>query len=307
MVLQIGVDLGLALAVRAQQPPALIAQVALHEPLAPARGVQQRLGQGGVLALDRFARERRRGVGQRGDHERVPGGQALVVEARAHAGRAGLEQALADATARLPVGPRARIRRPRLAQHVQAGLGMVRIGEVAALAGAQPGDRGVGVGAELLPQFGHGPHVEASLDALRVGVQGGVEAALRAAHLAQRPAQRVHAHVQQVRLRGRLPAVQVRAREQGVVVQHLLEVRHRPGRIDAVAREAPADVVVDAPASHRAQRAERHRALRAQQQELDHRRVRELGRAPEAAVARVEGRAQRAHRRVQLARVDRLG
>ena len=38
--------------------------------------------------------------------------------------------------------------------------------------------------------------------------------------------------------------------EQGVVVQHLLEVRHEPVRVGAVAREAAAELVVDAAVGH---------------------------------------------------------
>ena len=61
-----------------------------------------------------------------------------------------------------------------------------------------------------------------------------------------------------------LPAVQVRAGEQRVVVEHLLEVRDGPGRVDGVAGEAAADLVVDPAGGHRPQRVERHlRARRA--------------------------------------------
>ena len=83
------------------------------------------------------------------------------------------------------------------------------------------------------------PHVEAPLDALGVGVERRVEAALGPAHLAQRPVERVAADLPQARLAGELQAVQVGAREQRVVVEHLLEVRHRPGRVDAVAAKPP--------------------------------------------------------------------
>jgi len=112
---------------------------------------------------------------------------------------------------------------------------MVRVAEVALLGRSQPRDRGAGVLAEDVSKFGEGPHVEASLDSLRVGVQRAVEAALGAAHLAQRPLERVDAYLQQALVVRSLPAVQIRAREQGVVVEHLLEVRHRPSGVDAVA------------------------------------------------------------------------
>ena len=62
-------------------------------------------------------------------------------------------------------------------------------------------------------------------------------------------------------------------------------------RVDAVAGEAAADLVVDAAAGHRAQRLQRHPRLAAAEQELDHRGRRELRRAAPAAVhAVVAGR-----------------
>src|SRR3954454_10193431 len=84
-------------------------------------------------------------------------------------------------------------------------------------------------------------------------------------------------------------------------------MRNRPRAIDAVAREAAADLVVDAAAGHRMQRRARHLALAAQQQELEHRCVRELRSAAEAAVARVEGLAQPRDRAVERLGADRLG
>ena len=47
-----------------------------------------------------------------------------------------------------------------------------------------------------------------------------------------------------------LEAVEVGAGEQRVVVEHLLEVGHQPARVDGIAREAAADLVVDAAARH---------------------------------------------------------
>ena len=102
---------------------------------------------------------------------------------------------------------------------------------------------------------------------------------------------------------GHLPGREVRAREQRVVVEHLLEVRHEPDRVDRVAVEAAAELVVDAAVGHALERAQRHRerllaaaAPVHAQQEREHRVRRELGRAPEAAVALVVLAAQRQQR-----------
>ena len=99
---------------------------------AAARGVEV------VVAPEDRAR-----IGQRGDHQGVPGGEALVVEAGAHALRANGEQGRADARALLLgwLGP------PRLED-----VGAL---EVAALGRAEPRDRRVGVVAQRRAQLGH--------------------------------------------------------------------------------------------------------------------------------------------------------
>ena len=83
--------------------------------------------------------------------------------------------------------------------------------------------------------------------------------------------------------------------EQRVVVQHLLEVRHQPVRVGAVAGEAAAELVVDAAIGHGVQRARHHRQDRrvagsapGSEQELEGHRRRELRRAAEPAVHGVE-------------------
>ena len=101
--------------------------------------------------------------------------------------------------------------------------------------------------------------------------------------------------------------MQVRPCQQRVVVEHLLEVRDEPLRVDRVSREAPADLVVHASARHRPQGLRGHLALAAAEQELDHRGGRELRRAAESAVVAVEGPAQDLDRVVEPAGVDGIG
>ena len=43
---------------------------------------------------------------------------------------------------------------------------------------------------------------------------------------------------------------QVDRRQEGIVVEHLLKVRHHPGGVDAVAVETPAQLVIDAAPGH---------------------------------------------------------
>ena len=183
----------------------------------------------------------------------------------------------------------------------RVGLGAARLqdvgarralAEVARLGGAEPGDRLWRVGAEDLAQLVERPHVGQPLDAVGVGVQRAAEPAVLGGHLAQRPVERLLRRPPQHGVAGDLPGVDVRAGQQRVVVEHLLEVRDRPGRVGAVAVEAAADLVEDPAAGHRPQREEAHRRLAAGQQQLDDRRRRELRRAAPAAVDAVEAPAQ---------------
>ncbi len=62
-------------------------------------------------------------------------------------------------------------------------------------------------------------------------------------------------------LAGELVARKERTRDFGVVIEHLLEVWHRPVRVDAVAMEAAADVVIEAARRHRLERFLEHVAI----------------------------------------------
>ena len=79
---------------------------------------------------------------------------------------------------------------------------------------------------------------------------GGVEAAGRVGHLAQQIVERLLAHAAAFGIAERQPGVEVERGQLGVVVQHLLEVRHQPVRVDRIAREAAAELVVHPPARH---------------------------------------------------------
>jgi hypothetical protein len=98
--------------------------------------------------------------------------------------------------------------------------------------------------------------------------------------------------------------VEVGAREQRVVVEHLLEVGRGPGRVDGVAGEAAAHLVVDTAGRHRSQRADGHLPLAAAQQQLDRRSRGELRRVAEPAVARIVGASQGGDRLVEGRRAD---
>ncbi len=127
--------------------------------------------------------------------------------------------------------------------------------EVARLGDPVVGDDRIGAGAQHLADLLRRPDVEAALLALGVGVERRVEAALRPPHLAQRPVERLVADPAVALVAEDLPAVQVGAGEQRVVVEHLLEVGDEPGGVDRVAGEAAAELVVDAAGRHRVESA----------------------------------------------------
>ena len=92
------------------------------------------------------------------------------------------------------------------------------------------------------------------------------------------------------------PTVQVRGDEEGVVVEHLLEVRDEPPRVDGVPVEAAAEQVVHPARGHPVEGAGDHLGLSATQKQLERRGRRELRGATEAAPDRVELGAQAPHR-----------
>ena len=134
---------------------------------------------------------------------------------------------------------------------------MLRPSKLPAIGDAVPAAERVGVVARARRASSSGVHdVEPALLVVArrcggVGVLGRVEAAVGVAHVAEQVARSVCGHDLEVaRLAGELPGVEVRADEQRVVVEHLLEVGDQPLPVDRVAGEAAADVVVDAAGGH---------------------------------------------------------
>ena len=124
--------------------------------------------------------------------------------------------------------------------------------------GAEEGRRRPQVARHLLER----PGVGGPFDALRVGVLAGRERTVRQGQLARHVVQRVLHDRPVARLAGELPRVEVGAGELGVVVEHLLEVGHQPLPVGRVAREAAAQLVVDAAVGHGVQGAAHHRQRR---------------------------------------------
>ena len=123
-----------------------------------------------------------------------------------------------------------------------------------------------------------------------VRIQRGVEATLRRPHIAQHEPQDVPRCVGEKWIVGNLVGLGIRDGELGLVVEHLLKMRHMPNSVGRITMESAADVVVDAAARHLAQRLQRHLqrvflagACVIAQKEIEHDRSRELWRGAEAS------------------------
>src|SRR5258708_4272418 len=99
--------------------------------------------------------------------------------------------------------------------------------------------------------------------------------------------------------------------ELGIVVEHLLEMRHQPALVDRVARKAAAEMIVDAALADALERVldQLEIALVAAAQsgapdQLIERGIGEFRRSAQAAVRGVEGAAQPPGKAVELARPD---
>ena len=213
-----------------------------------------------VLAVEPGARLR-----ERGEREAVPRGESLVVAERLRAG-----VALRENTA-----PELGI---DLATHDQAPV-LERLEHV-----LRQAYRGGFLGR---------PRVRQPLDAFGVRIVRRRERAARERELAQHVPERLLHDLAVALAPGDDPGVQVRRGEDGVVVEHLLEVRDEPAVVHGVAVKATADDVVEAAGSHAVERGRDHRErllVAAPEEELERRRRGELGGTPEAAEGRLERR-----------------
>ena len=165
--------------------------------------------------------------------------------------------------------------------------------------------------AQDLFDLGARPHIELAFLAFGVGVEGSRERAVRRRHLAGEPADGfVGALAIEI-----VAGAQMREREQleklGVVVEHLLEMRHQPALVDRVAREAAAEMVVDAALAHMGEgeldeleEARLVAPLPGAPQKLEHRALRKFRRAAEPTIDVIEGATDRGRGGVELVRAD---
>ena len=187
----------------------------------------------------------------------------------------------------------------------------MRIDEIPVGGDAVIRDDGIGVVAADLADLLDRPAVELPLDAFGVGVLRGVPAVQGIAHVAQQETDDVFHDAPVARVARHEIAVQIRTSEQGVVVQHLLEVRHEPEVVGRVTREPATELIVNAARGHRVERRRDHRARLVgvvaevrTAQEVDRHCLREFRCATEPAVARLELRSDRGVRAIEDAGIE---
>ena len=210
------------------------------QPSVDEMALQQQVGRTGGGGHPGGPVERSPAFGERDDRQAVPRGDHLVVAGGLRAGGAGgQERGPHPFPARGVVGVGGELQRRR-----------------PVLERARRGDReelrrpGPVLGAEDLGELRGRPGVGLALHAVGVGVERRGEAALGGAEVAQQERGGLVGHAQGKRRAGDPVQMRVDPEQQGVVVEHLLEVRHHPPRVDAVARETARELVVHPAAGH---------------------------------------------------------
>ncbi len=165
--------------------------------------------------------------------------------------------------------------------------------------------------AENVDDLGLRPHIELSFFAFRIGIERGAKRPLPRGHLARQPGHRLaRAGGKQVVSRA-LISKREQLENEGVVVEHLLEMRDQPALVHGIARESAAEMVVDAALAHARQRkldqAEVAFIVQAQAgapEKLEHHGLRELGRAAHPAMDGIDQAGDAIGRAVELGRGD---
>src|SRR5579862_1708194 len=96
------------------------------------------------------------------------------------------------------------------------------------------------------PDLGERPDIELALLAFRIGIERSAERSLPGRHLAREPSHRLaRAGSKQLTARA-LMRERDELEQKRIVVEHLLEMRDEPVLIDRIAREAAAEMIIDA-------------------------------------------------------------
>ena len=227
--------------------PAVVERLGLRIP-------QLGLEEGGVLlrrSQQRVITEHDARASHRPEHETIPRREHFIVEMRTHAFGAHVEHLFLRRREHGFMTWRGLGMRD--AQNILAGQGMgiAMVKEVSVRRDAEVvGRHGKFFRREQCLQLGFRPAVELPLLALAVRVLGRIEPALGMRHVAPHVTQHIAHDLGMTGVTADEVGVEVELHELGVVVEHLLEVRHQPPGIDRVTREAAAQLIVDAARRH---------------------------------------------------------
>ena len=181
-----------------------------------------------------------RGLGDGGDRQSVPIRQNLIVAPRPDAAFAQREQ---DGAVSRQRAFRLLVQQLDRSQTVEDGLAAFPIAFAVDAICAFEEWR---AHAQRFAYFSFAPSVEFAFLAFAVGVETAGETAARRTHLARDPLDRL-GHAQAIQFATLvLPDLGQQFDQLGVVVEHFFKMRHEPSIVGRIAREAAAQMVVDA-------------------------------------------------------------
>ncbi len=251
------------------------------------------------------------------DHERVPGGQNLVVEGRPRACAANPQQALpralpvrVDGFAREAERCGDFLERRDGAQVPRMALEIRWATEVEATL-----DNGELRIVERCLDLVASPDVERAFLTVGVGVERAEKSATGRRHLADEPRAFVARGRQKRGIVVFACGARIQRQQLRVVVEHFFEVRNVPLRVDAVAEESAAEMIAKATLGHARQCEPRHfasghavreRAIPMGEQQLDLARMRKFRSTDVAAVLAIEARRDALERGADRPVVERI-
>ena len=200
------------------------------------------------------------GSRHRADHEPIPGGQDLIISGRRHPfGPRPLHLAyhsrehllLGDPQLRLGISPKENILIPQR-------LGITVIDKITGGRKAEPvpGSHELRVAQESL-QFLLGPAPVFPFLPLALGILRTEKSTLLVSELLQHIVRDCHRGLPEPRIIRDLPGLDINIQQLGLVVEHLLKMRHKPHWIHGITVEATTDLIMDPPLHHLAARPHR--------------------------------------------------